>query len=288
MRIPTPTGYGPVGRAGLHGADRRDRQGEGDQPPHPQAKDLAALLIERGADPFDPQALYNTSITRDDTDWLDILWTQSERHGRLGAWRAVPGGLGPRRKCPAERARLPARQRDSGQWFWAGGLAAGARHGPQRCTTVIPGAPSARRRLSMATSRGMAELLERFGARRTTLEGSSTFRAACMSLDREVARAVAANHPEYLRGPEPMLTAARAGRADTVALLLELGVDVDLVDGTEQRALQVAVKGGSLKVIKLLVAPWCQCRPTHDELRRGDGLCRTFQPAPRSRPFCRH
>src|SRR5260221_252688 len=62
-------------------------EGEGDQPPHPQAKDLAALLIERGADPFDPQALYNTSITRDDTGWLDFLWNQSERYGRLEAWR---------------------------------------------------------------------------------------------------------------------------------------------------------------------------------------------------------
>jgi len=38
-------------------------QGEGDQPPHPHAASLSRLLIERGADPFDTQALYNTSLT---------------------------------------------------------------------------------------------------------------------------------------------------------------------------------------------------------------------------------
>jgi uncharacterized protein len=66
------------------------KEGEGDQPPHPQATKLAALLIDRGADPYDTQALYNTSITDDDTDWLDFLWAQSERHGRHQAWRTVP------------------------------------------------------------------------------------------------------------------------------------------------------------------------------------------------------
>src|SRR5207302_7249168 len=48
--------------------------------------------------------------------------------------------------------------------------------------------------------------------------------------------------------------AARAGRADVVALLLELGVDVDVADEIEQRGLQVAVAGGSLEVVELLVA----------------------------------
>jgi uncharacterized protein len=65
-------------------------EGEGDVPPHDHAAQLASLLIERGADPFDTQALYNTSIRRDDTTWLDILWTESERRGLLERWRAVP------------------------------------------------------------------------------------------------------------------------------------------------------------------------------------------------------
>jgi hypothetical protein len=44
----------------------------------------------------------------------------------------------------------------------------------------------------------MAKLLERFGAETTTLEGPSAFRAACMSLDREAARAIVASQPIFL------------------------------------------------------------------------------------------
>ena len=64
--------------------------GEQSLPPHPQARALAELLIERGADPYDTQALYNTSLAGDDTAWLDFLWAGSERHGRTPAWRVRP------------------------------------------------------------------------------------------------------------------------------------------------------------------------------------------------------
>ncbi len=39
-----------------------------------------------------------------------------------------------------------------------------------------------------------------------------------------------------------------------MSLLLELGVDVDVADEIEQRGLQVAVAGGSMEVVKLLLA----------------------------------
>ena len=71
--------------------------------------------------------------------------------------------------------------------------------------------------------------------------------------DRDAAAALAARDPRLLRRAEPMLEAARMGRADVVALLLELGVDVDIWDRTELRGLQAAVMGGSLDVVRLLV-----------------------------------
>ncbi len=91
--IPTRCWIGPWGEPAFTVLTGPIGEGEGYQPPHPQAKDLATLLIERGADPFDPQALYNTSITQDDTGWLEFLWSQSERHGRLDAWRVAEGAL---------------------------------------------------------------------------------------------------------------------------------------------------------------------------------------------------
>ncbi|MBC9882915.1 ankyrin repeat domain-containing protein [Bradyrhizobium sp. INPA01-394B] len=227
-------------------------QGEGDQPQHPQAKDLATLLIERGTDPFDPQALYNTSITRDDTDWLDFLWTQSERHRRLDGWRVasetpIIGGTVALNALDYLLGNATAfNHLRRAEWLLAHGADPNSLHAysqrPQREEALIHGHVE------------MVALLQRFGAEATTLQGLSAFRAACMSLDREASRAIATSHPEYLRDPEPMLTAARAGRADAVALLLELGVDVDVADEIEQRGLQVAVAGGSLEVVKLLVA----------------------------------
>lgn len=75
-----------------------------------------------------------------------------------------------------------------------------------------------------------------------------------MRLDRDVASDLARRHPECLHQAEPMLTAARQGRADVVSLLLELGMDVDICDETEQRGIQNAVLGDALDVVKLLVA----------------------------------
>ncbi|QPF90489.1 ankyrin repeat domain-containing protein [Bradyrhizobium commune] len=248
---PNARWIGPWGEPAFTAVTGPIGQGEGDQPPHPQAKDLVALLIERGADPFDPQALYNTSITRDDTDWLDFLWAQSEWHGRLDAWRVVPeaviGGSVPLNALDYLLGNATAFNHiRRAEWLLANGADPNSLNSysrrPQREEALIHGHAE------------MAKLLEHFGAETTTLEGPSAFRAACMRLDREAARALATSRPACLHEPEPMLTSARAGRADVVALLLELGVDVDVADEIQQRGLQVAVAGGSLEVVKLLVA----------------------------------
>ncbi|HEX5421120.1 MAG TPA: ankyrin repeat domain-containing protein [Gammaproteobacteria bacterium] len=63
-------------------------EGEMSQPRHPQAVALAELLIERGADPYEPQALYNTSLEQDDTIWLDFLYERSARRNETFKWTA--------------------------------------------------------------------------------------------------------------------------------------------------------------------------------------------------------
>ncbi len=226
-------------------------EGEGAWLPHPHAEAFAELLIERGADPFDRQALYNTSITRDDTRWLDFLWRHSERRGLLDDWRKVPQpGLGGRIPMDAADYLLgnavafnhPHRVR----WLLAHGANADGVHAysgrPLREEALIHGHVA------------IAELLVEHGAKVVPLEPAAAFQAACMRLDREAARELVQDHPECLKNPEPMLTAARQGRADIVSLLLELGMDVDICDDDEQRAIQNAVMGNSLEVVKLLVA----------------------------------
>jgi ankyrin repeat protein len=225
-------------------------QGEGDKPPHPQANELALLLIERGADPYDSQALYNTSITRDDTTWLDFLWTWSERRERLGKWRDKAwkiGGTVPLSALDYLLGNAVAyNHMKRAQWLLVHGANANGVH-------AYSNRPLPEEALIYGHT-AMADLLVHHGADAPPLDGQAAFQAACMRLDRDAARRLAEQHPECLRDPAPMLTAARQGRADVVALLLGLGMDVDIADEIEQRGLQVAVAGGSLEVVKVLVA----------------------------------
>lgn len=224
-------------------------QEEGDKPPHPKASELAQLLIEHGADPYDSQALYNTSITRDDTTWLDFLWTWSERRDRLEKWREKAwkiGGTVPLSALDYLLGNAVAYDHiRRAEWLLTHGANADGVH-------AYSGRPLYEEALIYGHA-AMADLLGRHGANAPPLDGQAAFQAACMRLDRDTAGKLVDQHPECLRNPAPMLTAARQGRADVVALLLELGMDVDIADDIEQRGLQVAVAGGSLDVVKLLV-----------------------------------
>lgn len=224
--------------------------GEGDKPPHPEAHELARLLIERGADPYDFQSLYNTSITRDETTWLEFLWAESERRDRLQKWRDPATKIGGNVPLCALDYLLgnavAYNHIRRAEWLLMHGANADGVHAysgrPLREEALIYGHAA------------MAELLVRYGAGTPPLDGLAAFQAACMRVDRDAARRLADQHPECLHNPAPMLTAARQGRADVVALLLELGMNVDIADDIQQRGLQVAVAGGSLEVVKLLVA----------------------------------
>jgi len=80
--------------------------GAGNQSAHPVAEAFARLLIARGADPFAPQALYNTSLSPDSTCWLDLLWSESVRRGETHKWTGpAPHELGGE-KIPSALAYL--------------------------------------------------------------------------------------------------------------------------------------------------------------------------------------
>ena len=170
--------------------------GEGVQPPHERADELAELLLERGADPFDTQSLYDTSIVDDDTHWLDLLWTHSERRGVADKWRTVLVG----EKMPVSWLDLilsiavsynhPRRA----EWALARGAKPDGAH-----------AYSKRRPIDEALLHGhsaMAELLKRHGASDAAPDDDVAFGIACRNFDRAEIRRLAALHPEYLRDAE--------------------------------------------------------------------------------------
>ena len=223
--------------------------GEGIRPPHPRDRELAQFLIERGAEPFDIQALYNSSIVSDDVFWLDFLWEQSVVRGMEDRWH----GLG--------KASLGGPERSTLDYLL--GNAVSFRH-PARVEWLLEhgadpnglNAYSKRPHHEIAQLQGssdIAALLERHGARPVKLSAHFAFRAACMRMDEAEARRLLRWHPWYLRDPSPLLTAAEQNRTDVLRLLLDLGMPVDQAAPNGQRALHSAAGAGALDAIRLLV-----------------------------------
>ncbi|HVS25188.1 MAG TPA: ankyrin repeat domain-containing protein [Gammaproteobacteria bacterium] len=221
--------------------------GEGVQPSHERADALAELLLERGADPFDTQSLYDTSIVNDDTRWLEVLWAHSERRGVTDKWRTVLVGDKMRVSWLDLILSIAVSYNHPRRAEWA--LEHGAKPDGEH-------AYSKRRQHDEALlhrNDSMAALLRRYGAVDAPVDDEVAFGIACRALDRDEIRRLAASHPEYLRDPEVMLTAARSGIRDLVELLLDLGMDVDIADAGGIRALNHAAGAGAVDVVQLLL-----------------------------------
>ena len=225
--------------------------GEGVKPPHAQDVALAELLLDRGAEPFDTQALYNTSIVGDDVSWNERLWARSAARGETAKWNdpehkpKLGGrfGLGALDYLLGNAVAQDHLAR--AEWLLEHGAHANAVH-------AYSGHPLH----EMAQLDGfghMQALLERHGGRPVTLQGPSAFLAACMRMDVAAARALAAQHPDYARAAGPMLKAASNGRAEVVDLLLSLGGDARATEEDGITALHRAVQSGSAPTVRLLV-----------------------------------
>jgi hypothetical protein len=204
-RLPTPaaeTNTVEIARLLLdHGADPRAQwsdgqnpfkvltgvigSGEGGQSAHPQAEALARLLISRGADPLDGQALYNTSLGADGAFWLDLLWSESEKRGESARWReSVPGLVGPGLDYLLGNAvpRHPNRV----AWLVAHGARADALNAYSKRPIVRDAAAAGRQDL--------VDLLVAHGAERPQLDDKEQFLAAAMQRDTETLRRLAQAH----------------------------------------------------------------------------------------------
>ncbi|GFE80618.1 hypothetical protein GCM10011487_26180 [Steroidobacter agaridevorans] len=237
--------------------------GEGGQVAHPLAETFVRLLIARGADPFAPQALYNTSLGPDSTFWLDLLWSESARRGETHKWTGpAPKELGGER-CSSALAYLLGNavphhiQRT--RWLLEHGADA---HGINFYSRkpVIKHAVQAGRE-------DMVELLVRQGATRPELTELERFFAATVAGDFARMRELALKHPEFLQSHEPMFAVIRLRRADIAEALLELGMSVDIGDEKNLRALHYTTHCGAEEIARLLIARGAQIDPF--ELRYG-------------------
>lgn len=239
-------------------------EGEQDSPRQPYAPALFELLLERGAEPFDIQVLYNTHFSGDVLWWLELVYARTMKIRRMAEW-ADPdwkmldmGAYGSGARFLLEIA-LKNRDLRLAEWLLAHGVNPNA-------------APARDHRFSKkslyedALRAGfpeMAGLLVRYGAARTmsALSDQERFLDACFRLDRNGARTLLTGHPEYLQSPEAIFAAARKDRPDVVALLLDLGVPIEIEGEHKQRPLHEAAANNALRVAHLLIERGAEIDP---------------------------
>jgi ankyrin repeat protein len=223
---------------------------------HSQPIELARLLLERGADANDSQALYELS-GRDDTDALELLFEFGLGTGDGGVWHAR---LAPFHPSPAQLVeeelikaagsnRLPQARLILSHPVDPAGL--GDRHPIHEGCTAW--------QLAMLHGHTeMTALLRQAG--HGTPDPELEFLGACMRADRAEVDRLRAADPGILaramaRRPWQVTTAADEDRLDGVMLLTELGFDVNATTRYphQQAALHGAAFRGNLAMVKYLI-----------------------------------
>ena len=274
-----PNAYYHGGDPSIHYTALASIAGRGEEQAsvHPRARELAALLLERGAEPYDQQVLYNVfaghasfgHLDEDDFVWLlEMMYQESLKRGRRSDWQDPfwrmldMGGYGAGAWYLLQRA-LDGNYLHIAEWA----LSRGASPNPPRATDRRTPEGSL---VEQAIRRGQYEfaaLLARHGAHReeAARTADDEFVAACYRLDRGRAHALAAEHPDYLRETSLLFNAAGQDRVEVVELLLDLGMSPDVANARNARALHMAAYHDAPRVASLLVARGAEVDPRDED-----------------------
>jgi ankyrin repeat protein len=240
-------------------------EGEQDSPRQPQAEALLPLLLERGAEPFDIQVLYNTHFSTDMLWWLELVYTHTIAQGRQAAWddpnwaMLDMGGYGPGAYFVLNAAITKNNIRLA-EWALAHG--AGAFGHTSTHPTFRP-RHTLYERAVMDGRTEIAALLARHGAPTAMgpLDDEEAFIQACLRMDRVAVAAWLERRPEDRRSHTAIFAAARRNRADVVAMLLDLGVPIEIENEHKQRPLHEAASYNAVDVARLLIERGAEVDP---------------------------
>lgn len=200
--------------------------GEENTPPHPHAAQLVPLLLKHGANPLDVQLLYNSALNQTVFQWFDLLYAKSVELDRVAEWSA-----------PTWNAD---RKMSALDWLW---------HSARELGDTD--------RMVWLVDRGARGAVDQFDARKDASlinpAIASRFVAACFALDRPSVQQVLSQHPKLLRDCTALFAATAANRVDVVAMLLEVGVPIDVEDDPKQQALHIAASNDAFDVARYLL-----------------------------------
>jgi ankyrin repeat protein len=231
-------------------------RGEGPlwQPPHQYCFEFARLLLEAGADPNDNQGLYNRMQFPDD-EHLKLLFEFGLGKDQGGPWFKRFFQHWPRvdNRSPSDILSYQLRYAVGANYFDRVKLLVENGADVNRTSQYPAGARAPYAEAVYHGNQEIADYLVAKGAKRIALSTKDAFAAACNRADADRARELVASDPSLLDDAgELLISAADEGRANSLRLLVALGVDVN---GEAGRAspLFSAARAGQLDTVKLLV-----------------------------------
>ena len=239
-------------------------EGEEDRPPHPRRDELARLFLERGANPYDNQVIYNLGFHGKVLWFLKLSYEFSVKAGRAADWddpnwsMLDMGAYGSGAHWHLHIA-LVNNDLELAEWILTHGGSPNSDR-PSDKRFIRPTLIEEAQRHGLTK---MADLLLRHGATPVTTrpEGDDAFVSAAMRRDRTEAEALLAQHPEYLTSHKAMFVAAKRDRVDVARFLLDLGMSPDVQSKSGERPLHIAAYNNSLRVARLLLERGAEIDP---------------------------
>lgn len=229
----------------LTGAMGEGEQGA-NQPPHPLAEELAALLLEAGASPNEGQGLYNTLFTDSGDKWLDLLVNHGLTKEHTLNWNATndPSEISTidfQLSCAVDSDRL-GRVKTL--------LAAG---GNPDITSPYNGR-SIHTNARLAGHEVIAQYLIDHGATSEALNDEDQFRLACVNENTEAIDVLLEADTSLLSKADLLHAAAEHSSFTIVRALLERGFDVNGLSSQGRTLLHQLALKNDVQNIKGLLA----------------------------------
>ena len=220
----------------LTGAIGEGEQGTENQPPHPRARELALLLLERGADPNEGQGLYHAHF-RPDSTWLELLIEHGLTSSHVMTW----SGFYTMKTLDYQLCVAVSRGFEDR-------VALLLRHGADPNVIDPHNGRSVYRNAFRDVRDSIRQQLLEAGAR-ADLEPGDRMRMACLAAVRRVASDV----PDPAEDPQFLVNASWHGDLALVRALLDLGADVNGRVAGGATPLHMTAHHGRLDLAELLL-----------------------------------